>query len=156
LLLLLALADGATKRVAQERLAPAYVPHPIAGQVVRFTLTYNRGAAFGIDPGHYGRWTLVVLTLGVLAVLSALYRRASVHDGVIVTALALLTGGAVGNLLDRIRSPRGVVDFIDIGLGHTRFWTFNLADLGISVGAALLGVALWRRGHPPAPPIPSA
>jgi signal peptidase II len=59
-------------------------------------------------------------------------------------ALALLAGGALGNLLDRVRSARGVVDFIDVGLGDARFWTFNIADVGVSVGAVLLALVLWR------------
>ena len=54
--------------------------------------------------------------------------------------------GALGNLLDRIRSPRGVVDFIDVGIGDLRFWTFNLADVGITCGAVLLVLAFQRAG----------
>jgi signal peptidase II len=50
----------------------------------------------------------------------------------------------VGNLIDRVRSTRGVVDFIDIGIGNTRFWTFNIADAAITIGAILLAVTLWR------------
>lgn len=48
-------------------------------------------------------------------------------------------------MLDRLRSERGVVDFIDIGLGSYRFWIFNVADMGVIVGATLLGVLLWQR-----------
>ena len=62
-------------------------------------------------------------------------------------ALGLITGGAVGNLADRLRSPRGVVDFIDMGLGDYRFWTFNVADVGVTVGAALLLYILLRRSR---------
>lgn len=46
----------------------------------------------------------------------------------ILGTLALVAGGAMGNLIDRLRSPRGVVDFIDVGIGDARFWTFNVAD----------------------------
>ena len=55
-----------------------------------------------------------------------------------------MAGGALGNLLDRIRSPRGVVDFIDLGIGDARFYTFNVADVGVTLGAILLAVVLWR------------
>jgi signal peptidase II len=144
-------SDCASKHLAQTRLVPARVPHEVAGEVVRFTLTYNRGAAFGIDAGPHGRWLLVTLSLGVLIGLAGLYRQASERDRLLVFALGLTTGGAVGNLLDRVRSPRGVVDFIDLGFGDARFWIFNLADAGISVGAILLGFALWRRLRAPAP-----
>jgi signal peptidase II len=66
-------------------------------------------------------------------------------------ALALASGGATGNLIDRIREPRGVVDFIDIGVGTVRFWTFNVADSAVTIGALLLAWVLWheeRSGTP--------
>jgi len=153
LLLVLVLTDCATKRLARERLAPAHVPHRVVGNVVRLTLTYNRGAAFGIDAGPRGRWVLAGLTMGILAWLAAMYRYAEPRDRRLVTALALLVGGAVGNLVDRVYSPRGVVDFIDLGIGDARFWTFNIADVGISAGAVLLAITLWHRRHVPAAPI---
>ena len=59
-------------------------------------------------------------------------------------ALGLAWGGAAGNLLDRLRSPRGVVDFIDIGVGSWRFWTFNVADSGVTIGAIILA---WLLAH---------
>ena len=63
--------------------------------------------------------------------------------------LALIAGGALGNLLDRLRSVRGVVDFIDVGIGDSRFWTFNVADSGVTCGAILLMLVLWSRPAPP-------
>ncbi|NCW45716.1 MAG: hypothetical protein EBV77_09695, partial [Gemmatimonadaceae bacterium] len=56
----------------------------------------------------------------------------------------VIVGGAIGNLLDRIRLREGVVDFIDIGIGTTRFWTFNVADTAVTIGAVCLVLALWR------------
>jgi signal peptidase II len=55
-----------------------------------------------------------------------------------------VAGGALGNALDRLRSARGVVDFIDVGVGAARFWTFNVADMAITVGAIFLVIALSR------------
>jgi signal peptidase II len=55
----------------------------------------------------------------------------------------LVAGGAVGNLIDRIRSPAGVVDFIDIGIGFHRWPTFNVADMAVTTGAFLLAWVLW-------------
>ena len=144
LALTLLLADCTTKRLAVERLTPPHVPHDVVGDWVRFTLAYNPGAAFSLRLGEHSRWIFTALTLGILALLGQLYRQAPARDVTRVAALALICGGAVGNLLDRLRSPRGVVDFIDIGVGATRFWTFNLADVGVSVGAALLALVLWR------------
>ena len=57
--------------------------------------------------------------------------------------MARACGGAVGNLIDRIRSPFGVVDFIDIGFGDSRWPTFNIADMAVSLGAFLLAWVLW-------------
>jgi signal peptidase II len=61
-----------------------------------------------------------------------------------ILALGLAWGGAAGNLLDRIRSPLGVVDFIDVGLTTWRFWTFNVADSAVTVGAIVLAWSLSR------------
>ena len=143
LALLLVLADCTTKRLAVERLTP-HLPHDVLGEWVRLTLAYNPGAAFSLQVGPYSRWIFAALTLGILALLAQLYRRAPARDTVRVVALALICGGAVGNLLDRLRSPRGIVDFIDLGVGTLRFWTFNVADVGVSLGTALLALVLWR------------
>jgi signal peptidase II len=142
--LALVLTDCATKRLAEAHLPPAHVPHDVLGDWVRFTLAYNPGAAFSMHVGPYSRWVFSVLTVAALALLGYLYRRAPVRDARRVTALALVCGGAVGNLLDRLRSERGVVDFIDLGVGSVRFWTFNVADVGVSIGATLLAVVLWE------------
>ena len=61
-----------------------------------------------------------------------------------MVALALVCAGAVGNLIDRVRSFFGVVDFIDVGVGDARWPTFNVADMAVSVGAALLAWVLWQ------------
>ena len=65
-------------------------------------------------------------------------------DSMRIVALGLAFGGAAGNLVDRFRSPQGVIDFIDIGLGEVRFWTFNLADSAVTVGALVLAWSLSR------------
>jgi signal peptidase II len=144
LLAVLVLADCSTKRLAVEHLSPAYVPHEVVGDWLRFTLAYNEGAAMGVSLGDYSRIGLALVALAALAVLGALYRRAAAGDYRRAAALALVTGGAVGNLLDRLRSARGVVDFIDLGVGDVRFWTFNMADVGITCGAVLLAILLAR------------
>ncbi len=149
LLSTLVLADCGTKRLAVEHLSPPYIPHEVAGDWLRLTLAYNRGAAMGLSLGAYSRLGLALVAALSLVVLSKLYRRSPAGDWVRATALALVAGGALGNLLDRLRSPRGVVDFIDLGIGDLRFWTFNLADLAITCGAILLAVQLAREGRAP-------
>ena len=153
------LADCTTKQVAAERLEPEHVPHEVLGDVVRFTLAYNQGASFSVSLGDHTRWIITGLALCVLGVLLFQYWKAAAHDRNLALALAFIVAGAAGNLLDRIRSPRGVVDFIDIGIGDVRFWTFNLADVAIFCGAILLANLLIRRDRdetllntPPASP----
>jgi signal peptidase II len=55
--------------------------------------------------------------------------------------------GAIGNVVDRIRSAQGVVDFVDVGIGTARWPTFNVADSAITVGAIALAVSLWLEGR---------
>jgi signal peptidase II len=149
LLLLLIFADCTTKRLAEEHLVPEHVPHPVVGDVVRFTLAYNPDAAFSFSLGQHSRIGFTVLALGVLVALGSVYRSTAAQDRVQAAALALVAGGAIGNVMDRFRTPggtyRGVVDFIDIGVGGWRFWTFNLADVGVTGGAILLALLLLRR-----------
>ena len=151
LALALLVADCASKRVVESHLAVGE-PVPVVGQVVRITLAYNTNAAMGIElGGDSRRLVLSVLTLAALIVLGFLYHRTRPSERLRVMGVALVAGGALGNLLDRLRSSAGVVDFIDIGVRNTRFWTFNLADLGITTGALLLLLALggWAGGRGP-------
>ena len=144
LLGLLAL-DCTAKEIAVDQLSPAYVPHSVIGDVVRFTLAYNPEAAMGLSLGEYSRFGFILLAGVMLCGLVLYYRRLPAgNNGVTTVALALIGGGAAGNLLDRLRSSRGVVDFIDIGVGDVRFWTFNLADAGVFCGAMLLLLVLSR------------
>ena len=145
-LLVLLVADCTSKRAAEIMLAPVGVPHEVMGDVVRFQLAYNVGAAMGLTIGRHSRVVFSVMALLAVAVLARLYRRAARDDWRLALALALIIGGALGNLLDRLRSPLGVVDFIDVGMGGLRFWTFNVADVGVTLGAGLLAALLWRRG----------
>ncbi len=144
LAIVLLLADCTTKELAVERLSPASVPHEILGDWLRLTLAYNQGAAMGLTLGPWSRLGFAVLAMAALVVLVKLYRQTAPTAAVRTAALALLIAGAAGNLLDRIRSPHGVIDFIDVGIGPVRFWTFNLADTWITVGALLLATVLWR------------
>ena len=150
LLLLLVFADCTTKRLAEEHLVHEHVPHPVVGDVVRLTLAYNPDAAFSFSLGQHSRVGFTVLALGVLIALGSVYRSTPAQDKLQAAALALVAGGAIGNVMDRFRTVngtyRGVVDFIDIGVGGWRFWTFNLADVGVTCGAVLLALLLLRRG----------
>jgi signal peptidase II len=140
-------ADVVTKALALAFLWPRYVPHDVLGDAVRLTLAYNQGMAFGIPVGGPSRVILASVAVGILVVLARLYRATPPGHVPRALALGLVCGGAVGNLIDRVRSPDGVIDFIDIGVGDVRFWTFNVADLGVTAGACLLALVLWREGR---------
>lgn len=135
--------DVATKLIVQNTLN--YLePRSIIGDVVRFTLVYNKGAAFSMSLGGQSRWIFGAFALIALVILWRLYRQGPPQDHARALALGLAWGGAAGNLIDRIRESRGVVDFIDIGVGTVRFWTFNVADSAVTVGALVLAWSLSR------------
>jgi signal peptidase II len=156
---IVAFVDVITKALAVRLLVPQRVPHDVVGEIVRFTLVYNRGAAFGIHVGPYSRWVFMTLTVVALAILAWLYQSTREGHRSRILALALVCGGAIGNLIDRVRSELGVVDFVDVGFGDSRWPTFNVADMAVSVGAFLLAWVLWeddRIGHPLATPASAA
>jgi signal peptidase II len=138
---IVAVLDFSTKAMAA-RLDPL-VPRELYGELVRLTLVYNKGAAFGLYVGNYSRWIFMVLTIVALVILGRLYSATRRGDYIRAMSLALVCGGAVGNLIDRIRSASGVVDFIDIGFSDSRWPTFNVADMAVSIGAFLLAWVLW-------------
>ncbi|HEX6105782.1 MAG TPA: signal peptidase II [Gemmatimonadales bacterium] len=146
---LVLLTDCATKRAAEFHLVPAQVPHEFLGEVVRLTLAYNPGAAMSLSLGAHSRVGFSLLALAALVVMAHLYRRTAPGDRQAAAGLALIAAGAAGNLIDRIRSARGVVDFIDVGFGNLRFWTFNIADVAILLGTVVLVLALRRMDTPP-------
>lgn len=122
-------------------------PRPIFGDYAVLRLVYNEGAAFGISLGPGSRWIFLGLACIALVVLGAMVRATRTGDRLRLVALALVCGGAAGNLIDRIRSSQGVVDFIEVGIGPHRFPTFNVADSAITIGAVALALSLWLEGR---------
>jgi signal peptidase II len=137
------LLDVVTKQIAVTMLMPRQIPHEVLGDAIRFTLVFNVGAAFGLTFGPLSRWIFLAATIVALVILGRLYLATRPGDWLRTLALGLVCGGAVGNLIDRIRSPLGVVDFIDVGLREHRWPTFNVADMAVSTGAILLAWVLW-------------
>jgi signal peptidase II len=132
-------ADQITKGLA-ETVLPMHPDQSvaIAGDAVRLTYVANRGAAFGILQERTAFFVLV--GLGVIAVILASYRYFPVSGTLLNLALGLQLGGAIGNLVDRVRYGY-VVDFIDVSV-----WpVFNLADSAIVVGVAILAFRLLQR-----------
>jgi len=112
----------------------------VVGSFVRLTRTSNTGGAFGLLRGR-GNWFIVVSIVAVLAIV--VLSRRIVRGGRRVERLAfgLILGGAVGNLIDRIRLG-AVTDFIDIGGSGYRWPAFNVADSAISIGVTLLAISI--------------
>ncbi len=147
--------DVVTKMIAVATLVPRQLPHDIMGSTIRLTLVYNPGAAFGLHVGAASRWVFLALTIGALVILGRLYRTTRAGDIARTLAVGLVCGGAIGNLIDRVRSPMGVVDFIDVGIRDLRWPTFNVADMAVSTGAVLLAWVLWGEDrHRDANPTP--
>jgi signal peptidase II len=116
----------------------------VFGDWFQLRLVYNPGAAFGLHVGPYSRWIFFTVAVIAVFVLNRMSRGSPAGDRFRQLALGLVAGGAVGNLIDRIRSPRGVVDFLDVGVGALRWPTFNVADIAVSCGAIALAISLWR------------
>ena len=120
---------------------------PVIGDWFQLRLVYNRGAAFGLHVGPYSRWVFFGVAIVAVLVLNRMSVQTSLGDRFRQLALGLVAGGAAGNLIDRIRSGRGVVDFLDVGVGSLRWPTFNVADIAVSCGGIALAIALWREDH---------
>jgi signal peptidase II len=111
----------------------------VIGTFVRLTRTSNTGGAFGLLRGR-GSWFIMVSILAAAAIV-ALSRRLAASPRIERIAFSLILGGAVGNLIDRIRLG-AVVDFVDIGGSAYRWPAFNVADSCITIGVTLLAVSL--------------
>lgn len=115
---------------------------PILGDYVRIWTVHNTGAIFGL----FGNQAVLfaALSIGVVALIVWFHGRSMLTNGWFATlALGLLLGGAVGNLIDRVRLGY-VIDFMDMGVGDLRFYTYNVADAAISASLVLLILmAFW-------------
>lgn len=132
-----------TKRWALEALGDG-TRMELFGGLLPLTLAFNRGAAFGISIGNDPRWFFIPVTLLALVLLVVLYSQAEKGDNLRLVSLALVMSGALGNLIDRLRWSRGVVDFLGpVDLGFMHWPIFNVADMAISCGAVLLAVSFW-------------
>ncbi len=140
--LVVLLLDAVTKLVAEAYLLRT-TGVAVVGDWFQLRLVYNPGAAFGLHLGPYSRWIFLSLALGAVVLLTRMSATTPAGDRFRQLALGLVAGGAAGNLMDRIRSARGVVDFLDVGVGALRWPTFNVADIAVSCGAVALAISLW-------------
>lgn len=143
---LVATLDQAAKAAARARLDTAMDLTPF----LSLRLGFNRGVTFGLfaGSGAMGRWALSAVAVLIISVLLAwIWRTRSVMTA---TAASLIAGGAMGNLLDRLRSG-AVTDFIDLHWGGAHWPTFNLADAAIVCGVGLLLLTAREVKMPTAP-----
>ncbi|MEZ4386509.1 MAG: signal peptidase II [Candidatus Krumholzibacteriia bacterium] len=118
----------------------------VLGDFFRLAYVRNPGAAMGLTP--FGRWVLVAISAAAAVLLVWFLRSTATEQRWRRLAMGLILGGALGNLVDRVFYDGLVVDFLDFGVGSARFWTFNVADIGVTCGGALLLLCLlgdeWR------------
>lgn len=136
--LLVIVADQGTKALVRGHLAFDR-PWPEGWTLIRLARVENTGAAFGILQGGGG--FLIAATLLAVAVIAFLLLTLPAQSRLYPVALSLILGGAIGNLIDRIRFG-SVTDFID----PTHYPAFNLADSSIVIGVCVLLVLTWRDG----------
>lgn len=137
--------DFWTKRWATEALE--YMPpREIVGEFIRLTFTKNSGIAFGLGAGSSFPFYIFSIIAALLIVY--LFARQPIQSFMRQSALALILGGALGNLIDRVTTGE-VVDFIEIGWKNWHWPIFNVADSAVTVGVVLFGLT-WM-SHPKEP-----
>ena len=140
------LLDQVTKAVVLRHLAPGTHIDIIDG-FFTLTLVMNPGLAFGLLGGvpHGWRWIVGVLSVAALAVLARVALRVLPAGGPLDhIAIGLIFGGAIGNLIDRLRFG-AVVDFVDIHARGYHWPAFNVADSAISIGVVILALRMLLR-----------
>lgn len=131
--------DQLSKWLAENALT-LYRPVPVL-PFFNLTLMYNTGAAFSFlaNAGGWQRWFFLALSLIISIILVIWLSRLKAGEGRLAAALALILGGAMGNLIDRALHGY-VIDFLDFYYGQWHWPAFNLADSAITIGAVLLVV----------------
>jgi signal peptidase II len=135
--------DQWTKRWAEATLAHS-PPVNVIGELVRLTFTKNSGVAFGLGAGL--PFPYAVFSIAAVVVILVLFARHRVHTLGRQLALALILGGALGNLVDRVTTGE-VVDFILIGWRQWYWPVFNVADSAVSIGVVMFGLTWLKHGE---------
>jgi signal peptidase II len=142
------IVDQISKVWLRSTMRPGEPPVEVIGEFVRFVHGQNRGGIFGL----FGDSALILglASLFVIALIIVYQAREGVRSWLLTVALGLLLGGAIGNLIDRLTLGH-VTDWVDMGIGSWRWYTFNVADAAISfalvilIAIALLGERLTSR-----------
>jgi signal peptidase II len=139
--------DQVTKALVRDRL-PLHDSVTVIPGFLDFTHVRNTGAAFGfLNLSDFPYKTALLITIATVGLVGVALYSASLHrhQTMARVGLALIIGGAAGNLIDRILVGH-VVDFVDAYWGTWHFWAFNVADSAISVGVALMLLDMLRAG----------
>jgi signal peptidase II len=128
-------------------LVEVHLPHhstqPIIPGFLNLNHVRNTGVAFGLFASDGGGWLLTLLGLVALTAVGLYFWFAPARDRSLLVALALVVGGAIGNLIDRVSSG-AVTDFIDVYVGVHHWPSFNVADSAISIGIVLMAIDSFR------------
>jgi len=148
-LIIILFLDQLTKSIVSRTL-PLNIPIPVLSTFLQLTYIRNPNAAFGISFGN--RLPLLPLAILAILILLIIFIRSKHETRIEHTAVGLILGGALGNLVDRIRFGE-VVDFIDVGIKSYRWPVFNVADSAVTVGIFLLilGAAIHKGEKKSAP-----
>lgn len=133
------IVDQATKAIVQ-RMLPHGESHNLIPGFLDLTHVHNTGAAFGLlNAAKFPYKPLVMVGIAALALvaIAAYATQLGFHERMARSGLALILGGAFGNLIDRALATY-VVDFVDVYWGTTHFWAFNVADAAITIGAIMV------------------
>ncbi len=150
LFLIIVLSDQLTKQLALAWLQPT-VPVPFLGEMLRWTLVFNPGGAFSV---RLGSSTAYLITSIIIFLVLVYYVYRHRHVRFVVIPLSIVAGGALGNIIDRIRFGQ-VVDFIDcdipditIGSYNLDRWPiFNIADSALSCGIIITIILIYYHAH---------
>ena len=115
---------------------------PVIENIFHLTHVQNQGAAFGLFPNQ--TLFFIIVSLFTIFLILFFHQRLSKKEGSFSWALGLILGGALGNLIDRIRL-KAVIDFLDFSLKGHHWPSFNIADSAITIGAIILFISLFRK-----------
>ncbi len=145
-----AFASDQTSKFIVSRYLDPHASIDVIPSFFQLSLVHNHGAAFGILSGveePVRSIALISLSVAAFAILIYLYMQRPAGDRLVACSIALISGGAIGNLTDRIRLGY-VVDFLDVYVRSYHWPTFNVADSCITIGMLLIMASMWREGRP--------
>jgi len=143
--------DQISKSVARDHLQGQATQHYLA-DTFRLQYAENRGAFLGLGKSLSKTVRQAIFTVGAIAMVAAVLLYALLSNGISRTdiiSLALIGAGGVGNIIDRVRFDGSVTDFMNLGIGPVRTGIFNVADVALMAGLALMLLVAWRGARQP-------